>query len=206
MTSPDSLASPDRGDPLHHRLDYFVDMYGDDPDPWGFEREWYERRKYNLTLAALPRHRYRRALEPGCANGALTERLANRCDSVVAFDVIPEAAARACDRVAGLAHVDVDVGTFPTTWPPGTGDLVVWSEVAYYLTEPGRDAARAGLDTWLEPGGHLVAVHYTGQTDYPMAGADVAPWIDSFGWMRRLVTIDDPDFALVVWERPVPDG
>lgn len=35
-------------------LDYFASMYARDPDPWGFDTTWYERRKYALTLAALP--------------------------------------------------------------------------------------------------------------------------------------------------------
>lgn len=204
MPSPDFLPTADQDRPLHHRLDYFVDRYHDDPDPWGFDRAWYEQRKYDLTLAALPRPRYRRAVEPGCANGALTERLATRCDALVAFDVIPEAVGRARDRMATLGHADVeiDVGAFPTTWPPGTGDLVVWSEVGYYLTDAGRPTARDRLDAWLEPGGHLIAVHYTGETDYPMTGSSVAAWIDSFGWLRRLVSVEDERFELVVWERP----
>ena len=53
-----------------HELSYFADMYAGDDDPWGFDDRWYERRKYALTVAMLPDPRYRRALEPGCANGA----------------------------------------------------------------------------------------------------------------------------------------
>ena len=49
--------------------DYFEGIYADGPDPWGFETSEYERRKYDLTLAALPRRRYARALEPGCSIG-----------------------------------------------------------------------------------------------------------------------------------------
>ncbi|MGY6502236.1 MAG: SAM-dependent methyltransferase [Acidimicrobiales bacterium] len=203
MPSPPSHPHAEPGRALHHRVDYFEDLYRRDPDPWGFDREWYERRKYDLTLAALPRRRYRRALEPGCANGALTERLAARCDSLVAFDIVPAAATRARTRIAVGADCDLEigVGTFPTTWPSGTGDLVVWSEVAYYLTPEGRCAAASGLRSWLEPGGHLVAVHYTGETDYPMTGTAVATWIDSLDGLDRVVSIVDPGFELVVWER-----
>ena len=67
---------------------YFEEIYSRAEDPWHFETSWYERRKYELTMAALPRERYRRAFEPGCANGALTERLASRCDERVALEPV----------------------------------------------------------------------------------------------------------------------
>ena len=37
-------------------------------------------------LASLPRERFRSAFEPGCATGTLTAALAQRCDSVLAWD------------------------------------------------------------------------------------------------------------------------
>ena len=55
---------------------YFDDMYAESPDPWGFRTRWYEERKFALTMAALPRRRYRRVFEPGCSVGMLTRLLA----------------------------------------------------------------------------------------------------------------------------------
>jgi len=69
--------------PLAMHDAYFVRMYATDPDPWGFDSSWYEQRKYALTLAALPERRYERAVEPGCANGALTALLADTTRAVV---------------------------------------------------------------------------------------------------------------------------
>ncbi len=57
---------------------YFVDLYASDPDPWRLATSWYERRKYALTVDALPNERYRRAFEPGCSIGVLSELLAPR--------------------------------------------------------------------------------------------------------------------------------
>lgn len=188
-------------DGLTHDRDYFVGMYADEDDPWGFDRRWYERRKYDLTLAALPDPTYRRAVEPGCANGTLTERLAPRCDELIAFDLLPEVVARARARLSAHAHVEVREAEFPTWWPPGTGDLVVWSEVAYYLTDDGLDVAASGLDGWLEPGGTLVAVHYTGTTDYPRTGHEVSRWLDGIHWLDRSVTHFDEEFELGIWRR-----
>ncbi len=48
-------APEDRSDavPLAHTEGYFEAQYATDPDPWGFETAWYERRKYALTMAAF---------------------------------------------------------------------------------------------------------------------------------------------------------
>jgi SAM-dependent methyltransferase len=185
----------------HHGLGYFERLYDEDADPWGFDRRWYERRKYGLTLALLPRARYRRAVEPGCANGTLTELLADRCDEVLAYDAVPAAVERARERLADRPNVHVVEALFPGYWPPGSGDLVVWSEIAYYLTTEGADAALRALARWLEPGGTLVAVHYTGETDYPRSGRSIGRWLDGATFLRRVSTLDDEEFSAGVWER-----
>jgi SAM-dependent methyltransferase len=182
-------------------FDYFRDIYADATDPWGFDHRWYEQRKYAITMASLPNQRYRRGLEPGCSNGALTELLAERCDELVAFDVIDDVVARCRQRMATSPTVEVLAERFPDFWPSGRGDLVVWSEVAYYVSGSAAEAALAGLERWLEPGGHLVAVHYTGTTNYPRPGADIGPWIDSSGLLERRCRHVDDTFELGVWER-----
>ncbi len=185
---------------LTHRRTYFDELYRLDHDPWGFEASWYERRKRDITMAVLPNPRYRRGVEPGCSIGTLTERLADRVDELIAFDFIAgavEAARRRIDR----SEVTIVEAAFPAYWPSGTGDLVVWSEVAYYLTDAGFDLAMKGLDRWLEPGGHLVAVHYTGTTDYPRTGRQVATRIEQNRALQRLSLVTDPEFELVVWQR-----
>ena len=50
---------------------YFDEMYRDVEDPWNFETSHYEQRKYAITVASLPRSRYRSAYEPGCSIGVL---------------------------------------------------------------------------------------------------------------------------------------
>ena len=44
---------------------YFEQMYRDDADPWEFESSPYEQRKYAVTVASLPRSRYRSRLRAG---------------------------------------------------------------------------------------------------------------------------------------------
>jgi SAM-dependent methyltransferase len=186
---------------LIHDVGYFEDMYAGAVDPWGFDSRFYEQRKFALTCAALPRRHYRRGLEPGCSNGALTRRLAPRCDALVAFDFIADTVERARERLRRFDHVEVVQATFPDYWPPGTGDLVVLSEVAYYLTPAGLRTAAERLSEWLEPEGSLVAVHYTAATNYPQRGDQIGPWLDSLQFLQRLTTHHDPLFDLGVWER-----
>jgi SAM-dependent methyltransferase len=189
------------GDALHHDRSYFDAMYADTLDPWGFETSWYERRKFGLTVASLPKARFRRCLEPGCATGSLTQLLSERCDEVIAYDFVPAVVRAATDRFVDHANVQVRTGEFPTYEPGGSGDLVVWSEVAYYLTDDGVERALAQLDRWLDVGGHLVAVHYTGETDYPKHGREIGRILDGVGHLHRVTTLVDERFELGVWQR-----
>jgi trans-aconitate methyltransferase len=188
-------------DRLHHDRGYFDEMYAETLDPWGFETSWYERRKFALTVAALPRTRYRRAQEPGCSSGSLTALLGARCDELVAYDFVPAVVAAATERFTDHPGIEVVEAEFPTFVPDGTGDLVVWSEVAYYLTDTGFELAVANLEHWLEVGGHLMSVHYTGATDYPRTGRDVATSVDAVDSLHRIITLVDEQFELAVWER-----
>jgi hypothetical protein len=185
---------------------YFADMYATDPDPWGFETRWYEQRKYALTLAGLPKPRYRSAFEPGCSFGVLSEMLAPRCDSLICFELVPEVAARARARLESCEHVKVHALAIPEAWPRDTLDLVVLSEVAYYLDELGIDDVAAAISRTLEPGGHVVAVHYRGKTNYPLSGGDahkaLARHLGSF--TTTVATWLEPSFQIDVFERCRP--
>ena len=151
---------------------YFEAIYGRDPDPWRFADSAYERTKYDATLAALERPRYGRALEVGCSIGVLTRDLAPRCDALLAVDAAaaPLEAARA--RCTGLPQVEFGRMLVPRDWPAAAPpfDLILLSEVVYYLdaADVGRLAARVGAS--LAPGGEVLLVHWTGATDYPLSG------------------------------------
>ncbi|MCJ2054863.1 class I SAM-dependent DNA methyltransferase [Methylobacterium sp. J-070] len=149
---------------------YFDERYAADPDPWQFETSDYERAKYAATLDALPRARYATALEAGCSIGVLTEALAGRCDALVSIDLAERALARARQRCRELAHVRFERVQVPGQWPDGTFDLILLSEVVYYLDA--GDVARLAerVRNCLRPGGDVVLVHWTGETHYPLTG------------------------------------
>lgn len=135
-------------------------------DPWDYLSSWYERRKRALTLAVLPRESYSSGLEIGCSIGTLTAGLAARCRSLLAVDASASAVARAAGRLAGMAHVAVRHMVVPGTWPSGPFDLVVMSEVGYYLAPDELDAAWDSLAETMAAGGTLVLCHWR----HPVAG------------------------------------
>jgi SAM-dependent methyltransferase len=153
--------------------DYFDALYAAHDDPWGLGSRWYEARKYSLTLACLPRARYRHAFEPGCSIGVLTEQLAPRCDSLLAMDVSP-----ACLERAGARNLPPSVrlvqGALPHDWPIDEFDLIVLSEVAYYLSSGDLEIVISHIQHSLSSDGHLVAVHWRPDVpDYPSNADEV---------------------------------
>jgi hypothetical protein len=116
------------------------------------------------------------------------------------LEPVPAVAARARARLAPSSHVTVLDGAIPEDWPTGGFDLVVLSEVAYYLTEAGWAEVAERLRGGLEPGGHLVAVHWTGPTDYPRSGHAVHDELRGGSGLRCLAHHEDERFLLTVLE------
>jgi predicted TPR repeat methyltransferase len=152
----------------------FDRMYAEAADPWGLETSDYEAGKYAATLAQLGTRFYPNAIEVGCAIGVFTPQLATRCARLVALDFSVAAVAMTRRRVSGLDHVEVLVGSFPEQTPAGAWDLVVCSEVLYYLDAPALDEAIAWFADQLADGATVVAAHWRGpgRTE-PLRGDDV---------------------------------
>lgn len=146
-------------------LSHFDALYSASPDPWGFTSRWYEQRKYAVTLAALPERRYGSAYEPGCSIGVLTALLAERCDALLASDGSAAAVELARGRLAGQPNVQVEQRWLPDEWPTGSYDLVVLSELLYFLDSDDLDAVLADAVAAVAPGGTLVAVHWRPPAD-----------------------------------------
>jgi hypothetical protein len=132
--------------------EYFDAVYSADPDPWNFADSPYEQAKYALTLNAMPKPRYRSALEVGCSIGVLTRSLASRCDVVVAIDAARAPLVEARRRCADLPGVRFEQMFVPEQWPDGLFELILLSEVVYYLSRRGRRPPRRQGDTFLARG------------------------------------------------------
>lgn len=168
------MSLPQDTEPTSLPPDYFEKMYAADPDPWGFETSEYEAEKYASTVAALPRAQYRSAFEIGGSIGVLTEKLAARCQSLLSIDVSRQAQARAIERCAYLPHVEFQVIRVPYQYPTRTFDLTVVSEVGYYWGKKDLQTAQHKIAEQLEPGGHLLLVHWTPYVEsYPLTGDEV---------------------------------
>jgi cyclopropane fatty-acyl-phospholipid synthase-like methyltransferase len=154
--------------------DYFNRIYARNSDPWGFTSSDYERRKYDATIAALGGRRFASAIEVGCSIGVLTARLAAHCEKLLGIDFAPAALAEAKQRCAVLPNVQLEVRGVPQDWPNERFDLIVFSEVLYFLTpeDNARTAARACES--ILPGGVVLLVNFTEQIDEPVGGAQAA--------------------------------
>lgn len=157
---------------------YFDAIYERDPDPWRFQTSAYERAKYDATLAALPRPRHRRALEVGCSIGVLTRDLALRCDSLLAVDAAEKALAVARAACADRPNAAFARLRVPDEWPGhdagGAFDLILLSEVVYYLDRADVARLASRMEASLAPDGDCLLVHWTGETDYPLSGDEAA--------------------------------
>ncbi len=153
---------------------YFDALYQTDPDPWKFATSDYEAEKYAQTIAALPNARYRSALEIGGSIGVLTQKLARSCDSVLSIDVVPLAQVQAIQRCQQLPQVRFQIMSFPAQYPSEKFDLILVSEVGYYWCQNDLEIAQQRMFELLEPGGHLLLVHWLPRSpDYPLTGDEV---------------------------------
>lgn len=154
------------------------------PDPWGYGGA-YERLKYEQTLALLPDTPVARALELACAEGHFTVQLAPKVGALLAADISAAALERAKVRCAGLANTEFLRLNFRNEpLPPGPFDLIVCSEVLYFLDHRfelrriARKFARA-----LEPGGYLLMAHANVVVD----DASVTGWDWPVGFGAKVI-------------------
>ena len=187
-------------DPPATTTAYFDALYTESGDPWGLGERFYEQRKRDVVLAALPRRRFGRAFEPGCATGLLTERLLERADEVIAWDVAAAALRQAAERLGPVApgRVELRDGRIPHHWPTGSFDLIVLSEIGYYCADL-HLLRRHVLDS-LAPDGVLLACHWTRTAqEHPHTADEVHDGFDQV--LQRIVQHVEADFRLDVWTR-----
>ncbi|KLT63830.1 hypothetical protein AB669_20180 [Pedobacter sp. BMA] len=153
---------------------YFENMYLQHEDPWDFEKSAYEKAKYGATIAAIPKRTYDNALEIGCSIGVLTSMLAPHCRQLIAMDLSSTALEKAVKRLSAQPQVKFIKGGIPKDFPVGRFDLIVMSEVGYYLSKMDLQRTKEQITKTLEPGGILILVHWTHfVADYPLTGDEV---------------------------------
>lgn len=90
----------------------------------------------------------------------------------------------------------------PEEWPDGGFDLVVLSEVGYYLAGDDLDRLTDCAERSLVDGGTLLACHWRHPVDdYPVTGDEVHAVLGGRPGLDRVVTHIEEDLLLDVWTK-----
>jgi peptidoglycan/xylan/chitin deacetylase (PgdA/CDA1 family)/SAM-dependent methyltransferase len=128
-------------------------------DPWDYG-SGYESEKYRRTLDLLPEAPLGEVLELACAEGHFTRLLAPRVGRLLATDIAERALARAAERCQGINNIAFQRLDLEAEPLPAGLDLIVCSEVLYYLPdEAALHAVATKIHDALAPGGHLLTAH-----------------------------------------------
>ncbi|MGZ4322301.1 MAG: SAM-dependent methyltransferase [Solirubrobacteraceae bacterium] len=180
----------------------FEARYRADPDPWGYLASQYERRKYAATLAACGPGPFPCALDLGGSIGVFSAMLAPRCERLVTVDVSPTAVARARARLAAHPAADPIVGAIPAAVPQLPFDLVVASEILYYLSDDELATTVALLHHTMVAGAALVAVHWRPRgPERPRDALQAHAALANAPWLTRVHEGGTDDYLLEVFRR-----
>ena len=153
---------------------FFNNLYQQNQDPWNFEESPYEKEKYEQTLNMIPGDSYANGFEIGCANGVLTQMLIRKCRRLLAVDSSAIAVANATKRLGDYPAVTIREMEIPKDFPNEKFDLMLFSEVGYFLIEDDLLIARNKMLDCLLPGAHLLLVHWTPTVaEFPLTGDQV---------------------------------
>jgi LmbE family N-acetylglucosaminyl deacetylase/SAM-dependent methyltransferase len=170
-------------------------------DPWRLDSSEYERRRLALTLACLGRPHYSRVLEIGCATGQLSEQLGGRADHVVGMDASPSALDVARARTDAVEWL---LGAAPADIPDSEFDLVVLSEVAYFLDGPELLATLRAARRQLRPRGEILIANWVAPTEnIPLDGPTVHAQAAAVFDLPLRARYHDADLTIQVWGEPL---
>lgn len=178
---------------------YFEQLYTQNKgDPWQYEQRWYEQRKRDISLAVLPKPQFTQALEIGCSNGVLSTALAKRCTHLLCLDANDIAVTQAKMRLP--ASVTVKQAIVPEALPQQRFDLIVISEILYYLSEQHLLELMTWLNQSLQPEGCILACHWKYPIDhFELNGLLVHQQLKQYLTTAHYLSVHDHDFELDLW-------
>ncbi|RNL55751.1 bifunctional PIG-L family deacetylase/class I SAM-dependent methyltransferase [Pedobacter jejuensis] len=181
--------------------DYFDTLYSGNDDPWNFEKSEYEQKKYQNSIAAIPNKTYNNALEIGCSIGVFTTMLSQFCNNLLAMDISSTALAMAKKRLVDNIKVEFRLGAIPNDFPDKMFDLIVMSEVGYYLVKEDLLSTRTKIYNQLNDNGILLLVHWTHfVVDYPISGDDVHECFKELP-LKHLSNFRNEDYRIDVFQK-----
>ena len=180
----------------------FEELYRAEPDPWGYTTSDYEREKYQATLAACGDGPFSEALELGGSIGVFSELLAPRCERLTTIDGAPTAVSAARRRLASFPKARALVGPIPAAVPERNFDLVVASEILYYLSTSELGCTLTRLRSGMVQGARLVAVHWRPPgRERPLDADQVHRALHEQPWLRCVLSDATDAYLLDVLER-----
>lgn len=153
---------------------HFQRLYDASSDPWRFRTSRYEHLKYQRTIASLGHRRFRSGFEVGCSIGVLTHMLAARCDNLLAVDIVEDPLGAARTMCADQRWVRFKRMQVPRDWPDGIFDLIVLSEVLYFLSPQDIAAVADRIPATSASDGVVLLVNWRGRAGDPCTGDEAA--------------------------------
>jgi peptidoglycan/xylan/chitin deacetylase (PgdA/CDA1 family)/GT2 family glycosyltransferase/predicted TPR repeat methyltransferase len=159
------------------RKDYWEAIF-EKPDPWDY-LSIYEQVKYDQTLSLIPRN-VEHALELACAEGIFSEKLSRHVGYLTATDISSRAIERAKKRCGHCSNAEFWELDFVSGALPGEQDLIVCSEVLYYMRDiPQLTLVCEKMAAALKPNGCILTAHARLRCDEP--GRTGFDWNHPFG-------------------------
>jgi SAM-dependent methyltransferase len=138
----------------------FEAKFQENIDPWNYAASPFEAYKRAVLLHACGSRVHGRGLELACAIGETTRMLSPRCLRLLAVDSSATALKEAARRTKEHSNVTLGQALLPRQMPRGPFDLIVASEILYYLRPNDLRILIDRLDWALAPGGRLVILHH----------------------------------------------
>jgi SAM-dependent methyltransferase len=129
-------------------------------DPWNYRHSRFEHQKRKVLIEACGCAKRGRGLELACANGETTRELSQLCLKLTAIDGSPTALAEAQRRHGHIQGLKFLRASLPTEMPKGPFDLIVVSEIAYYLRSHDLARLARNLPYALAPGGRVIVLDH----------------------------------------------
>lgn len=183
-------------------LEYFNQLYEQNDDPWSYADRWYEHRKRAICLSLLLYDQYEKVLELGCSNGIFSQELAERCQNLLCIDANERAVYLAQQRLSSATHVKVLQKQLPDNFPEDHYDLIVISEIGYYLT---RNELLKLIDLCqknLTDNGMILLCHWRYPIEgFELNGEKVHSLFKQEMKLGHYLSLSDKDFLIDVWTK-----
>jgi SAM-dependent methyltransferase len=141
-------------------IDGFENLFQRDPDPWDYETSAFEAHKRSVLMRYAGLGPRGRVLELACANGVTTQALMKVGLRVTALDGSSTAIAQARTRLGHIRRLRLLHANLPKGLPKESFDLIVVSEIVYYLGSIAARRLAEGVANRVAPGGRVVVLHH----------------------------------------------